>query len=139
MTVFTRTNVSTDQFQNHFVTPFTSLVVVQPDKENCKDYEEDDTDEDESSDTRHKDPSADPSPDTINYTASLDSQDSVARGFNPASIQVSYIVFLVMCLFMYIATAVCCCVLMLCMFLFKTMFLLMKVRSLSTITSSALC
>ena len=27
--------------QNHFVTPLTSLVVLQPDQEHCKDYEED--------------------------------------------------------------------------------------------------
>lgn len=73
--------------QNHFVTPLTSLVVVQPDRENCKDYEEDDEDEEDES-IRQSAPSADSS----NYTSSLDSQDSVARGFNPASIQVSYVV-----------------------------------------------
>lgn len=71
--------------ENHFVTPLTSLVVVQPDRENCKDYEEDDEDEEEES-VRQK--SQAPSPDTVNYTSFLDSQDSVARGFNPASIQV---------------------------------------------------
>lgn len=73
--------------ENHFVTPFTSLVVVQPDKENCKDYEEDDAEEEEqeSVDTRQR---ADAPAGTFNATTSLDSQDSVHRRFNPASIQV---------------------------------------------------
>ncbi|KAF2356252.1 von Willebrand factor type A [Trinorchestia longiramus] len=32
--------------QNHFVTPLTSLVVMQPDEEHCKDYEEDNEEDD---------------------------------------------------------------------------------------------
>lgn len=77
--------------QNHFVTPFTSLVVVQPDKENCKDYEEDDADEEEESidTTRHKQSSGY----TDNYTTFLNSQDSVHQRFNPASIQVRLHIF----------------------------------------------
>uniref|UniRef100_A0A6A7G8D0 Inter-alpha-trypsin inhibitor heavy chain H4-like n=1 Tax=Hirondellea gigas TaxID=1518452 RepID=A0A6A7G8D0_9CRUS len=33
--------------QNHFVTPLTSLVVLQPDQEHCKDYEEDNLDDEQ--------------------------------------------------------------------------------------------
>lgn len=67
-------------------------MVVQPDKENCKDYEEDDAEEEEqeSVDTRQR---ADAPAGTFNATTSLDSQDSVHRRFNPASIQVRLHVF----------------------------------------------
>ncbi|KAK8398007.1 hypothetical protein O3P69_003721 [Scylla paramamosain] len=68
--------------ENHFVTPLTSLVVVQPDGENCKDYEEDDEDEEES--MRRK-----PLPsNAADNTSFLNFQDSVAQGFNPATIQI---------------------------------------------------
>ncbi|KAG7169134.1 Inter-alpha-trypsin inhibitor heavy chain H4-like 2, partial [Homarus americanus] len=74
--------------ENHFVTPLTSLVVVQPDQENCKDYEDDEKEEDDNI--------SEDWPDTIDIledsnssiAGPLDPQDSVVHVFDPKSIQV---------------------------------------------------
>ncbi|XP_069160635.1 inter-alpha-trypsin inhibitor heavy chain H4 isoform X3 [Procambarus clarkii] len=72
--------------ENHFVTPLTSLVVVQPDQEKCKDYEDDDEEDKKIEDTtpavKHLDE------DNSSITGALDPQDSVVHAFDPASIQV---------------------------------------------------
>ncbi|XP_071532832.1 inter alpha-trypsin inhibitor, heavy chain 4-like isoform X4 [Panulirus ornatus] len=73
--------------ENHFVTPLTSLVVVQPDQENCKDYEDD---EDESEDVEidlQKDKMVDFKDVNDSMSVSLRSQDSVIRVFDPAKIK----------------------------------------------------
>lgn len=73
--------------EHHFVTPLTSLVVVQPDQENCKDYEDDDEEEEVEEGTL--DQTAVPKmDDNSSLSDSLDTQDSVVRVFDPASIQV---------------------------------------------------
>ncbi|KAK7066748.1 hypothetical protein SK128_026320 [Halocaridina rubra] len=73
--------------EHHFVTPLTSLVVVQPDHENCKDYEDDEEEDEEEKDQQSS--AVNGSVDNNGtQTVSLDTQDSIVRSFNPESIQV---------------------------------------------------
>ncbi|KAK3877675.1 hypothetical protein Pcinc_017625, partial [Petrolisthes cinctipes] len=79
--------------ENHFVTPLTSLVVVQPDQEHCKDYEDDEDGEDgetrdEVSSSGQRTQKGPMQRDDNNHSQSLDSQNSVSHAFNPASIHV---------------------------------------------------
>ncbi|XP_042864151.1 inter-alpha-trypsin inhibitor heavy chain H4-like [Penaeus japonicus] len=73
--------------EHHFVTPLTSLVVVQPDQENCKDYEDDEEEEEEEEATLDQ-TAVTKTDDNSSFSDSLDTQDSVVRTFDPASIQV---------------------------------------------------
>ncbi|XP_069937311.1 inter alpha-trypsin inhibitor, heavy chain 4-like isoform X1 [Cherax quadricarinatus] len=69
--------------ENHFVTPLTSLVVVQPDQENCKDYEDDDDEEEEWREEISK-----PREKMDDGNSSLDPHDSIVNAFDPSTIQV---------------------------------------------------
>ncbi|XP_037777342.1 inter-alpha-trypsin inhibitor heavy chain H4-like [Penaeus monodon] len=74
--------------EHHFVTPLTSLVVVQPDQENCKDYEDDDEEEEKEEEGTLDQTAITKADDNSSLSDSLDTQDSVVRTFDPASIQV---------------------------------------------------
>ncbi|XP_068237881.1 inter-alpha-trypsin inhibitor heavy chain H4-like isoform X2 [Palaemon carinicauda] len=75
--------------EHHFVTPLTSLVVVQPDKENCKDYEDDEEEEEEEEDKHALAPyEEDLGDEDGSVSVELDPHDSIGRVFNPKSIQV---------------------------------------------------
>lgn len=68
-------------------------MVVQPDQENCKDYEDDDEEEEVEEGTL--DQTAVPKmDDNSSLSDSLDTQDSVVRVFDPASIQVKELILL---------------------------------------------
>ncbi|XP_063586568.1 inter-alpha-trypsin inhibitor heavy chain H3-like [Penaeus indicus] len=74
--------------EHHFVTPLTSLVVVQPDQENCKDYEDDDEEEEKEEEATIDQTAITKTVDNSSFSDSLDTQDSVVRSFDAASIQV---------------------------------------------------
>ncbi|XP_064080416.1 inter-alpha-trypsin inhibitor heavy chain H4-like isoform X2 [Macrobrachium nipponense] len=74
--------------EHHFVTPLTSLVVVQPDKENCKDYEDDEEEEEAEDQHALTPPEEEMTDGNGSVSVNLDPQDSVVRSFNPKSIQV---------------------------------------------------
>lgn len=63
-------------------------MVVQPDQENCKDYEDDDEEEEKEEEGTLDQTAFTKADDNSSLSDSLDTQDSVVRTFDPASIQV---------------------------------------------------